>query len=228
MIFSFVLMGALVPLVFVNGNYFDDEATVPQYYYDEHAVDIFNNNGNIQGQDDSCFCDTGCYANELHSRKCCEDICLAAEEKGTQAECKQHCPWYDAIAQHKQRWQKCEAEEKLSARDRREKGDEGHVGLLERSTETEAHAKQTNEVTCHMRTKELAQKNKELAQRLDNARSAIDFMFKVWIPLAVVVPVIFTSLGFFCLVKWKTGKMYNTAGQSGSQMAFRSRTPSWV
>ena len=28
-----------------------------------------------------------------------QDICLAAEEKGTQSECKQHCPWYTAIAQ---------------------------------------------------------------------------------------------------------------------------------
>ena len=72
MISSFVLMGALVPLVFVNGDYSDDEESAPEYYYDEDAVDLYNNNGNIQVQTGSCFCDTGCYANEWRTLKCCD------------------------------------------------------------------------------------------------------------------------------------------------------------
>ena len=75
MIFSFVLMGALALFGFVNGDYFDDEATVPEFYYDEHAVDIYNNNGNIEVHNGSCFCDTGCYLNAWQTRKCCE-VCV--------------------------------------------------------------------------------------------------------------------------------------------------------
>jgi len=227
MISSFVLMGALVPLVFVNGDYFDDEASVPEFYYDVHAVDIYNNNGNIQVQNGSCFCDTGCYANEWQTRKCCEEICFAAEQKGTESECERNCPWYNAIAKHKERWQKCETEEKAQ---RVAEGDEDHLELLERPTEIDDHANQTNDAN-DLRIKDLAQK-------LENAQSAIDVMFKVWIPCAVIVPVFLVSLGFACLMKWKTGKMYNTGRQSvgslifvesrqrGSQMSLRSQTPS--
>jgi len=248
---SFVLMGALVPLVFVNGDYSDDEESVPEYYYDEDAVDLYNNNGNIQVQTGSCFCDTGCYANEWLTLKCCDEICFAAEQKGTESECERNCPWYNAIVKHKERWQKCETEEKEQHvaegdEEHRERGTNAKRALTgearfhrnreaflspERPTEIDDHANQTNDAN-DLRIKDLAQK-------LENAQSAIDVMFKVWIPCAAIVPLFLVSLGFAFLMKWKTGKMYNTGGQSvgsliivkdqgRSQMSLRSQTPSQV
>jgi len=147
-----------------------------------------------------------------------KSICLAAVEKGTQSECKQHCPWYNAIAQHKARWQKCETEEK--GRREAEDDEDQQQEQQQQPTEIDALANQPNNM------KDL--RIKKLTLKLESARSAIDVMFKIWIPLAVVVPVLLTSFGFSCLMKWKTGKMYNTGGANGSQMALRSQTPSWV